>query len=265
LKAVIAFSNHLGPGMSFYNIEKREQITGFLDTKRKGNELDPDKKWITTWNHYLIHIKLFLRWLYNCRGKAEEKIAPQSEWETPDITRIKELKTKRLSPYSETEIWDRDDLLEIVKYEPYLRNKAALTLFWDLDARNHEVTALKIQNIRLGERYGEGEIPHNTKTGGGPFMLACSFPYVRDWLNKHPFKNSPEVNLICNLHNGAPVKPEAMWSMMKQLRMLDNGSIKDVKERRKLEQIISTKKMESVLFASLGHNIGLRLPSRICS
>ena len=52
--------------------------------------------------------------------------------------------SKRQSPYSETEIWDRDELLAIVKYEPYLRNKAALTLCWDMDARNHEVTMLKI-------------------------------------------------------------------------------------------------------------------------
>jgi integrase/recombinase XerD len=78
LKAVIAFSNHLGPGMSFYNIQGREQITSFLDTKRKSIEQDPDKKWITTWNHYLIHIKLFLRWLYNCKGKAEDRISPTS-------------------------------------------------------------------------------------------------------------------------------------------------------------------------------------------
>jgi hypothetical protein len=66
-----------------------------------------------------------------------------------------------------------------------MRNKAALTLFWDLDARNHEVTLLKIKHIRLHERYGEGEIPYDSKTGGGPILLTCSFPYVRDWLNEH--------------------------------------------------------------------------------
>ena len=95
--------------------------------------------------------------------------------------------------------------------------KGIVKVFWDLNGRNHEITTLKIGNIRLRERYGEGEIPHNTKTGGGPILLTCSFPYVRDWLNKHPFKNTPEAKLICNLHTGAPVKPEAMWTMMKQL------------------------------------------------
>jgi hypothetical protein len=59
----------------------------------------------------------------------------QKEWATPSFINIKKRKTKRLSPYSESEIWERDELLSIVKYEPYTRNKAALTLFWDLDAR----------------------------------------------------------------------------------------------------------------------------------
>jgi integrase/recombinase XerD len=122
-----------------------------------------------------------------------------------------------------------------------------LTLFWDLDARNHEVTTLKIKNIKLKERYGEGEIPYNTKTGGGPILLTCSFPYVRDWLNRHPFKNTLDARLICNIHNGAPVKPEAMWTMMQQLRiriarMIENGSITDNEEREKLEYLLKTKK-----------------------
>ena len=51
---------------------------------------------------------------------------------------------------------------------------------WDLDARNHEVTLLKIKHIRLKEKYGEGEIPHQAKTGSGPILLTFSFPYVRD-------------------------------------------------------------------------------------
>jgi len=64
------------------------------------------------------------------------------DWETPPFATIKKKKTKRLSPYLETELWDRDELLLVIKYEQFKRNKAALSLFWDLDARNHEVTLL---------------------------------------------------------------------------------------------------------------------------
>lgn len=147
----------------------------------------------------------------------------------------------------ETELWECDELLLVVKYELFKRNKAALTLFWDLDTRNHEVTLLKIKHIRLRDRYGEGEIPHEAKTGTGPILLTCSFPYVSDWLNEHPFKNTLEARLICNLHTGGPVRPGAPWTMMKQLRkrvirLLQNGSITNEDERQKLEFILKTKK-----------------------
>jgi len=81
-------------------------------------------------------------------------------------------------------------------------------LLWDLDARPHEVALLKIKHIRLKEKYGEGEIPHEAKTGSGPLLLTFSFPYVRDWLNEHPFKNSSEARLICNLVTGSPIKAD---------------------------------------------------------
>lgn len=207
----------------------------------KGNGL------LYTWNNYLHRLKLFLRWLYNQRGKDPEDIAPQSDWDTPSFARITEKKTKRVSPYSETELWKRDEILFIAKYEVHKRNKAALTLFWDLDARNHEITLLKIKHLRLRERYGEGEIPHEAKTGSGPILLTCSFPYVRDWLNEHPFRNSPDARVICNLMTGAPVGPDAMWTMMRQLRnriirLLENGSIAEDDERQKLDYLLKTKK-----------------------
>jgi integrase/recombinase XerD len=87
-----------------------------------------------------------------------------------------------------------------------------------LDARPHDITLLKMKHIRLKEKYGEGEIPHQAKTGAGPILLTCSFSYVRDWLNLHPFKNEPYARLICNLHNGAPIKAEALHTMMTQLK-----------------------------------------------
>ena len=46
------------------------------------------------------------------------------------------------------------------------------TLLWDLNARNHEVALLKIKHKRLREKYGEGEIPCESKTGTGPILLS---------------------------------------------------------------------------------------------
>jgi integrase/recombinase XerD len=257
LKTIIAFGRFLDPSLSFYAITKREQIIKFLDTKIKDIIIDPDKRWITTWNDYLSRIKYFFRWFYNTKninGFSSTYFDVQAvdyvsinDWKTPIFLNIDKRKTKRISPYIETELWEKDDILSIIKYEVFKRNKAALTLLWDLDARPHEVTLLKIKHIRLKEKYGEGEIPHEAKTGTGPILLTSSFSYVRDWLNEHPFKNEANASLICNIKTGAPITAEALWTVMKQLqkriiRLLKEGSIKDIKEREKLEFLLRTKK-----------------------
>jgi integrase/recombinase XerD len=242
LIVLIEFSNHFDSSVTFYNINKKEQILSFLDTKIKDLEKDPEKRWITSWNHYLVRIKLFFRWLYN-----KDKEIERDYWETPNFLKIKNKKTKRISPYVESEIWEKDELISILKYEPYKRNKAAITLMWDLNARPHEITLLKIKHIRLREKYGEGEIPYEAKTGSGPILLTLSFAYVRDWLNEHPFKNEPNARLIGSLINGSPIRSDSLWTMMKQLRirlkrLLQNDYIINIEEREKLEFLLKTKK-----------------------
>ena len=50
-----------------------------------------------------------------------------SDW-TPEFCKIKQKQTKRISPYLESEIWDKDEILTLIKYEPCKRNKAVLAL-----------------------------------------------------------------------------------------------------------------------------------------
>lgn len=159
LKAIINYSMFLGPSISLNQVKNKAQITSFLDSKIKGIEEDPDKRWITTWNDYLGRIKYFFRWMHNYDDKRFDDVQ-FSDWETPDLVRIKKKKTKRISPYLESELWEKQELLTIIEYESHTRNKAIISLLWDLDAWPHEVTMLKIKHIRLKEKYGEGEIPH---------------------------------------------------------------------------------------------------------
>ena len=70
---MIAFAKYLGPLRTFYDLQRPEQIIPFLDTKMKSEEEDPDGRWITTWNYYLVHIKLFLRWLNNCASNSNSE------------------------------------------------------------------------------------------------------------------------------------------------------------------------------------------------
>src|SRR6478752_5670572 len=146
LKAILAFSNYYGQ-TRLNDINKKEDVLSFLQSKIKDREYDPEQKWITTYNDYLHRIKHFYMWLYN--GTESSMETSMDLWKTPSFLEpLKPKKTKRLSPYSEIEIWEKDEFLSIIKYEQFQRNKAALALLWDLDARPHEITLLKIKHIR---------------------------------------------------------------------------------------------------------------------
>src|SRR6478752_6471302 len=52
--------------------------------------LDPDRKWIRTWNDYLQRIKYFMRWIYNEKQRIDDDIelVEPSEWTTPSFVQI---------------------------------------------------------------------------------------------------------------------------------------------------------------------------------
>jgi integrase/recombinase XerD len=64
LKAMIHFAELIGATTSFFDIDHK-QVLRFLDTKIKPEQVDPDKKWITTWNDYLWRLKLFFKWVHH--------------------------------------------------------------------------------------------------------------------------------------------------------------------------------------------------------
>ena len=263
LKVIHYYVNYIGKDIFLSSIKSCDSILSFLETKKKAKDEDPDGKWISTWNHYFHRIKHFFRWYYNCGFNLllsettlnETPIQQQfyenenqENWKSPEFLKnLKEKKTKRLSPYVENELWQKEELLSIIKYEPFKRNKAVLSLLWDLNARPHEITLLKIKHIRMKEKYAEGEIPHEAKTGSGPILLTFSFPYVRDWLNEHSFRNESNARLVCNLLNGSPLKSDAIWKVMTQLksriaRLLEKGEIQDENEKKILQFLLSTKR-----------------------
>ena len=100
LKTNLAFAEFLGD-IPLFDIDERNQVISFLDSKIKSIEEDPDKKWITTWNDYLSDIKYFFRWLYNWKMRNNDPnrdLQTPHDWETPSFVRIKRKKTKRPGP-----------------------------------------------------------------------------------------------------------------------------------------------------------------------
>ena len=105
LKAIMNFDSGLDSKISFLDIKRRDQVLSFLDGKIKSAEEDPDGRWITTWNHYLSHLKYFFRWLYNIHNKSNNSSHNETidnisypfsyeDWETPAFIQIKKKRPK---------------------------------------------------------------------------------------------------------------------------------------------------------------------------
>ncbi len=89
IKVIIRFAEYLGTDVTFYETKDKEKILQFLDLKRKTEDKDPDKKWITTWNDYLWRLKYFYRWLYNAKDRGSDAKSYDS-WITPSFINIKD-------------------------------------------------------------------------------------------------------------------------------------------------------------------------------
>jgi integrase/recombinase XerD len=89
LLTIKLFAEYLGKEKDISAIKSKLEITSFLDTRIKNETIDPDKKWIGTWNDYLNRIRHFMRWLHNDSSLVE------SDWQTPSFVQIKNKKSKR--------------------------------------------------------------------------------------------------------------------------------------------------------------------------
>jgi integrase/recombinase XerD len=246
LITMVDFAHWLGP-RTFAQVRKAE-VKDFLHFRRTKDGAweritkDPEGRWVSTYNLHLAFSRRFFRWYYN-RDKDEE------EWKTPEWFTIKNEKSDRASrgPYTKSQVWNRDEVLSILKYESHPRNKAIITMGWDMLARNHEITSLRIRDINFGvsDVYAEGEIPDNTKTGGGEVVFGMSYPYVRDWYNQHPRKDDDDACFICNLKTYEALQPEAIWNLFERLKLrikhkVESGSL-DEDERKKMEFLLKRK------------------------
>ena len=64
------------------------------------------------------------------------------------FVKIKSTKTKCQSPYLETEIWDRDEILFIINYESYTRNVRSNNTVRVIDfSNNHTICNLPLFHI----------------------------------------------------------------------------------------------------------------------
>ena len=174
----------------------RKDVTLFLDSILKPEDVDPLHKSIGTYNYYLIILIRFFKWLYHPGMTAKTRPKPAV------VQNIVNLKRREVSIYSPDDLWTEQDDLLFLKYCPSKRMKAYHTVSRDTSCRPHEILKLKVINImfKTSGSYQYAEIMVNGKTGSRHIPLINSIPFVKDYLDhEHPQPNNQNAPFICGV------------------------------------------------------------------
>jgi integrase len=173
----------------------REDFLSFLNSFRKPEPIDPLHKWIGTYNHYVIIISRFFKWLYYPDLSPKER---QLRQKPAVIDNIPKLKRKEKSIYKPTDLWTQDDDQLFLKYCPSVRDRCYHMISRDTSMRPHEILGLRIKDVvfRMAGDRQYAEVLVNGKTGSRCVPLINSIPYLKDYLDDHPQRTNPNTYLI---------------------------------------------------------------------
>lgn len=151
-------------------------------------------------------LKNFYRWLY-----GGDELPPQVKF----AKRI-HFKDVQLDAKS---IIRRDDLEKLLKACNNARDAALVYLMWESGVRVGELTGAKIDDYKDEGAYYSLEV--NGKTGRRKIVLVECVPYMKKWLNKHPFRGTDNPPLFCSLvhRKAAPLSIRHINTTLKMLAM----------------------------------------------
>ena len=174
---------------------QRNDIITFFNSLRKSEDEDPMHKWIGTYNSYHMSITRFFKWFEHPDLEPSARPKPQIMYNIPRIRR------KEVSLYKPSDLWTLEDDILFLRWCPKERDRCYHAISRDLSARPHEILNLKIKDIVLksvnNKQYAEVLV--NGKTGSRQLPLIDSLPYIKQWLDCHPFRNNREAYFICSL------------------------------------------------------------------
>jgi site-specific recombinase XerD len=197
-----------------YNKMTKADILLHLNALRKPIDIDPEKKWIGTYNNRVLVLTNFFRWLYNPDESDYKKR------KTPScMNGVKQLPRKTKTCYKPEDMWTAEDDHVFLKYCPVKRDRCYQAMARETDARPHELLNpnLKIRDLQVkiepstGMKYAA--IVVSGKTGVRTLPLIDSLQYAIEWLEEHRSKNNPDAPLFVSLSDKSQaqrLRPEAL-------------------------------------------------------
>ena len=212
IKKLCLLSKYLNHKKSFHKMTKQD-IVDYLNSLKKPLSNDPKHKSIGTYNGRQMVFLKFFKWLYNPDEPDHRKrITP------PCMIGVKALPRKEKSPYGPEDIWRQEDHALFLKYCNVPRDRCWHAMVHDTSARPHELLNLKIKDIIFklssdGIQYAEIRV--SGKTTSRTLPLITSIPYVKEWLEAHPFTKNPEAVLFISIGRASFGQPITRDGMLK--------------------------------------------------
>jgi len=122
------------------------------------------------------------------------------------------------------EMLTEEDVQELLKNAKNKRDKAMISMLWETGARIGELIDLTVGSIE-DHKYGF-KVVVDGKTGSRRIPLIESVPYLKDWLNEHPDRDSKESPLWVNIGDvnvGDKMRYPSINKMLKTVR--DRSSV----------------------------------------
>jgi integrase/recombinase XerD len=108
-----------------------------------------------------------------------------------DIIKCKNLKGKKLPE----DILTKDEVIEIIDNAGNPRDKALFGLLYETGCRVGELLSMKVKNVEFMNNGGCAATFPQGKTGPRRALIFNFAPYLRQWIDAHPMKDSPNAPL----------------------------------------------------------------------
>lgn len=172
-----------------FRIAKKEDYLNLLSKIR--TERTPKER---TFEDYKSVLKKFLQWL-----------GEDTSW-----IKVRNVENKILPE----ELLTEDEILRMVDAANNSRDKALVYVLWDSDCRIGELLGLRVKHLSFDE-YG-AVLMVNGKTGMRRVRIIESASILKQYLEKHPFKNYVESPLWVTDESEA-MNYAIVWKMLKKL------------------------------------------------
>ena len=164
----------------------------------------------TSYDHKKI-LKIFFRWVKF--GSREQK-----EVGDPPETKSVHTRPVKNNLIREELITSQDYRQLLVAAESNPRVRALIATHFEAGTRPGEILSLRIKHVKF-DKFG-AIIAVDGKTGPRKIRLLKSIPYLREWIESHPFKNNPDAPLWIQVegnHYGEPVNYAATKQILQRL------------------------------------------------